>query len=58
MLGRLDSRTSDFTSAGKLPGPFDGLKNLTDKFKAVNLDTTDLVALSGNQARIQNFLLT
>ncbi|KAI5022172.1 hypothetical protein ZWY2020_058902 [Hordeum vulgare] len=48
LLGRLDGFTSNFAEAGNLPGPFDGLKNLTDKFKLATLDgTTDLVALSG-----------
>jgi peroxidase len=48
LLGRLDGRTSSKAQAENLPGPFDSLKNLTDKFSAVNLDVTDLVALSGN----------
>jgi peroxidase len=47
LLGRLDGRTSSKAQAENLPGPFDSLKNLTDKFSAVNLDVTDLVALSG-----------
>uniref|UniRef100_A0ACD5TXC6 Uncharacterized protein n=1 Tax=Avena sativa TaxID=4498 RepID=A0ACD5TXC6_AVESA len=47
LLGRLDSKTSNIAGAQNLPGPTDGLKNLTLKFNAVGLDTTDLVALSG-----------
>jgi peroxidase len=47
LLGRLDGKTSSIAGAQNLPGPFDGLKNLTLKFQAVNLDVTDLVALSG-----------
>uniref|UniRef100_A0ACD5ZN51 Uncharacterized protein n=1 Tax=Avena sativa TaxID=4498 RepID=A0ACD5ZN51_AVESA len=47
LLGRLDSKTSNIAGAQKLPGPNDGLKNLTLKFNDVGLDTTDLVALSG-----------
>uniref|UniRef100_A0A452XZU5 Plant heme peroxidase family profile domain-containing protein n=1 Tax=Aegilops tauschii subsp. strangulata TaxID=200361 RepID=A0A452XZU5_AEGTS len=50
LLGRLDGFTSNFFEAGKLPSPFDGLKNLKEKFRNATLDdTTDLVALSGNQ---------
>ncbi|XP_037455455.1 peroxidase A2-like [Triticum dicoccoides] len=48
LLGRLDGFTSNFFEAGKLPSPFDGLKNLKEKFRNATLDdTTDLVALSG-----------
>ncbi|CAK9171316.1 unnamed protein product [Ilex paraguariensis] len=47
-LGRRDSRTANIAGANRdIPGPFDGLSNITAKFSAVGLDSTDLVALSG-----------
>ena len=52
LLGRLDGRTSSKADAENLPGPFDGLPVLKAKFRNATLDdTTDLVALSGNQTR-------
>ncbi|KAF6997554.1 hypothetical protein CFC21_013763 [Triticum aestivum] len=47
LLGRLDGFTSNFQEAGNLPGPFDGLPLLKQKFVNLGLDNTDLVALSG-----------
>jgi peroxidase len=35
-------------SANNLPSPFDSLDKLKEKFRNVNLDDTDLVALQGN----------
>ncbi|XP_028795258.1 peroxidase A2-like [Neltuma alba] len=46
-LGRRDSTTANQAAAQLLPGPRDGLANITSKFSAVGLDTTDVVALSG-----------
>jgi peroxidase len=52
LLGRLDGFTSSKADAENLPGPFDGLDVLRAKFRNATLDdTTDLVALSGNQTR-------
>ncbi|KAJ1256061.1 hypothetical protein BS78_01G253400 [Paspalum vaginatum] len=47
LLGRLDSKTSDFNGANLLPAPTDNLTVLQSKFNAVNLNDVDLVALSG-----------
>ncbi|KAJ8770880.1 hypothetical protein K2173_021795 [Erythroxylum novogranatense] len=46
-LGRKDSRTANRGGTSAIPGPFEDLRNLTDKFDDVGLDSTDLVALSG-----------
>ncbi|KAI9123293.1 hypothetical protein K1719_006182 [Acacia pycnantha] len=46
-LGRRDSTTANRAGAELLPGPRDGLANITSKFSAVGLDTADVVALSG-----------
>ena len=46
-LGRRDGTTANITSANNLPGPRDNLTTLQQKFGAVGLDDTDLVALSG-----------
>lgn len=49
LLGRRDGRTANKARANTdLPGPDDGLSNITSRFSDVGLDTTDLVALSGN----------
>lgn len=49
LLGRRDSLTANQGGANtSIPSPFEGLTNITSKFSAVGLDTTDLVALSGN----------
>ena len=48
LLGRLDGRTANFSSASNLPSPFDNLTVLEKKFRDVRLNTVDLVALSGN----------
>ncbi|XP_058748414.1 peroxidase A2-like [Vicia villosa] len=48
LLGRRDGLTANQGGANtSIPSPFDSLTTLTSKFSAVNLDTTDLVALSG-----------
>lgn len=48
-LGRRDSRVANRSgAASNLPSPFEPLQNLTVKFANVGLDSTDLVALSGN----------
>ncbi|XP_077230260.1 peroxidase 53-like isoform X2 [Tasmannia lanceolata] len=48
LLGRRDSTTANLAGANtNLPSPFASLSNITAKFSAVGLDTTDLVALSG-----------
>ncbi|XP_031384974.1 peroxidase A2-like [Punica granatum] len=47
-LGRRDSRTANRDEANTaIPSPVDSLANMTSKFAAVGLDSTDLVALSG-----------
>jgi peroxidase len=47
-LGRRDSRTANQVGANSnLPGPSEGLANITSKFSNVGLDTTDVVVLSG-----------
>lgn len=48
LLGRRDSRTANQAGANSsIPTPFESLNNITSKFSAVGLSTTDLVALSG-----------
>ncbi|KAL6867545.1 hypothetical protein ACP4OV_015569 [Aristida adscensionis] len=47
LLGRRDGTTANFAAASNLPSPFDNLTALQQKFAAVGLDDTDLVALSG-----------
>jgi peroxidase len=48
LLGRRDSLTASQSGANTLlPSPFDTLDTLKTKFSNVNLDSTDLVALSG-----------
>ncbi|QCE05178.1 peroxidase [Vigna unguiculata] len=48
LLGRRDSVTANQAGANtSIPSPFESLANITSKFSAVGLDTTDLVALSG-----------
>ncbi|KAG8074176.1 hypothetical protein GUJ93_ZPchr0006g43910 [Zizania palustris] len=47
-LGRRDGTMANLTAANNdLPGPRDNLTTLQQKFAAVGLDVTDLVALSG-----------
>ncbi|WCJ34031.1 Peroxidase superfamily protein [Euphorbia peplus] len=47
LLGRRDSLSANQGGANtSIPSPFEGLTNITAKFTAVGLDTTDLVALS------------
>lgn len=49
LLGRRDGLTANQGGANtSIPSPFESLANITSKFSAVGLDTTDLVALSGN----------
>ncbi|XP_066364229.1 peroxidase 2-like [Miscanthus floridulus] len=47
LLGRRDGTTTNVQSANNLPSPFDSLDKLQEKFRNVNLDDTDLVALQG-----------
>ncbi|XP_042398363.1 peroxidase 15-like isoform X2 [Zingiber officinale] len=47
LLGRRDGTTTNITAANNLPSPFDSVTVLQQKFAAVNLNVTDLVALSG-----------
>ncbi|CAN6346755.1 unnamed protein product [Urochloa humidicola] len=47
LLGRRDGTTTNVASAKNLPSPFDSLDKLQQKFRNVNLDDTDLVALQG-----------
>ncbi|CAL4893686.1 unnamed protein product [Urochloa decumbens] len=47
LLGRRDGTTTNVQSADNLPSPFDSLDVLQEKFRNVNLDHTDLVALQG-----------
>nr|CAB3461409.1 unnamed protein product [Digitaria exilis] len=47
LLGRRDGTTTNVQSAKNLPSPFDSLGKLQQKFRNVNLDNTDLVALQG-----------
>ncbi|CAN6346757.1 unnamed protein product [Urochloa humidicola] len=47
LLGRRDGATTNVQSATNLPSPFDELEVLQEKFRNVNLDDTDLVALQG-----------
>ena len=48
-LGRRDGTTANITAANNLPSPFDNLTTLQQKFGAVGLGNTDLVALSGKE---------
>ena len=50
LLGRRDGTTTNVQSARNLPNFFDPLSVLQEKFRNVNLDDTDLVALQGNQS--------
>ncbi|PAN19419.1 hypothetical protein PAHAL_3G271800 [Panicum hallii] len=47
LLGRRDGTKTNVESANNLPSPFDSLDKLQQKFRNVNLDDTDLVALQG-----------
>jgi peroxidase len=47
LLGRLDSKTSDFNGSLNLPAPTDNLTVLQQKFSDLSLNDVDLVALSG-----------
>ncbi|CAA0401096.1 putative peroxidase [Arabidopsis thaliana] len=48
LLGRRDGLTANLSGANSsLPSPFEGLNNITSKFVAVGLNTTDVVSLSG-----------
>ncbi|KAK7392782.1 hypothetical protein VNO78_21230 [Psophocarpus tetragonolobus] len=48
VLGRRDGLSANQAGANtSIPSPFESLSNITSKFSAVGLDTTDLVALSG-----------
>ncbi|KAM6575150.1 hypothetical protein CsatA_023477 [Cannabis sativa] len=47
LLGRRDSLIANKSGADELPAPFETLDALKNKFSQRNLDSTDLVALSG-----------
>ncbi|KAG9459819.1 hypothetical protein H6P81_004327 [Aristolochia fimbriata] len=47
LLGRRDGTTANRDGANNLPAPFESLTVLQSKFSDVDLDDTDLVALSG-----------
>ncbi|GJM88651.1 hypothetical protein PR202_ga04739 [Eleusine coracana subsp. coracana] len=47
LLGRRDGTTTNIESANNLPSFFDPLNILQEKFRKVDLDNTDLVALQG-----------
>ena len=48
-LGRRDRRRANLQGAiDGLPSPFENVRELKEKFGRVGLDSTDLVALSGN----------
>ncbi|KAL0648514.1 hypothetical protein Bca4012_046805 [Brassica carinata] len=48
LLGRRDGLTANLSGANTgLPSPFEGITNITAKFTAVGLNTTDVVVLSG-----------
>ncbi|KAL6848576.1 hypothetical protein ACP4OV_021602 [Aristida adscensionis] len=47
LLGRRDGTTTNIESANNLPNFFDPLDKLQEKFRNLNLDDTDLVALQG-----------
>lgn len=46
-LGRKDGLVANQSSANNLPSPFESLAAIIAKFAAVNLNITDVVALSG-----------
>jgi peroxidase len=48
LLGRRDGTTTNVESAENLPNFFEPLDVLQERFRNVNLDDTDLVALQGN----------
>jgi peroxidase len=50
LLGRRDGTTTNVQSARNLPNFFDPLSVLQEKFRNLNLDDTDLVALQGKQS--------
>ncbi|CAL4915917.1 unnamed protein product [Urochloa decumbens] len=52
LLGRLDSKTSDFNGSLDLPAPTDNLTVLQQKFSNLSLDDVDLVALSGTSPTV------
>ncbi|NP_001358795.1 Peroxidase 15 [Zea mays] len=60
LLGRLDSKTSDFNGSLDLPEPTDNLTILQQKFSNLSLNDVDLVALSGGHTfgRVQCKFIT
>ncbi|CAN6288584.1 unnamed protein product [Urochloa humidicola] len=60
LLGRLDSKTSDFNGSLDLPAPTDNLTVLQQKFSNLSLNDVDLVALSGGHTfgRVQCQFIT
>jgi len=57
LLGRRDGLTANLSGANSsLPSPFEGLNNITSKFVAVGLKTTDVVSLSGKSSDMFNYL--
>jgi len=57
LLGRRDGTTTNVQSANNLPSPFDSLAKLQEKFRNVNLDNTDLVALQGNINMLSKYII-
>jgi hypothetical protein len=51
-LGRRDSTTANAARTSDIPSPFETFENLSLKFSNKELDSTDLVALSGNLLEI------
>lgn len=47
-LGRRDSMTANAAGTSDIPSPFETFANLSLMFSNKELDSTDLVALSGN----------
>lgn len=46
-MGRRDSRTANRDGTSEIPSPFESLDVVSRKFRDKELDSTDLVALSG-----------
>lgn len=53
LLGRRDGLVANQTGANSnLPSPFDSINTIISKFAAVELNTTDVVALSGSPSTL------
>ena len=53
-FGRRDSTTANSAGTSAIPGPFDTFDEMRKKFDDVGLDSTDMVALSGNYIKLIN----